>query len=469
MALEWNDTTMALHHLRKNMVLAAGKQTDSRGRPFRLARTTAQRPIIPAREIFNADDGHAAENTPNTAMPSVSECATHLELLETLYVLRQQVLTSESIDTAMGISPKRETKTGRKGDTKTFKDDTLWDRRQPKWAKFVEFAVVRFLDWRASLTSFLGAGKNMADDNLPPLDIIMVWHTFLLNPRLFRNHCQGEELYSIKMPWASIHRNINNDDWTFTRSSAAVRRYEAVSGLKWDLVDQFGAWGTTGSGAGSRQCPQLDIFGIGQSTPTSRVAGDNTAATYCRLFQSLDTGLAAELHNAVIRQTAFVDKMNAHMWIRSPALEGTLSRGIDRYRKFCELLRLSKSVMLVPTLDIDLAWHTHQCAAGQYAQGITALVGRFVNHDDTIGKEDLGDGYGDTRRLFRIHFGKEYQNCGCWDCEMLLSELERAMDTQTGDVDMKSITAKVKEQVAYYRAVEVARRKGRRLPILNSH
>ena len=412
MSLEWDDTTAVLHQLGKAMVLSADIQTDSRGRPFRHARRPEQRPIIPAAEIFDLHDGQADENT-GVAMPRISECAVHLELLEIFYVLRQQILVSESIDTAMGILPDRSTITGKKGDKKTFRDNTLWDRRQPKWERFVEFAVVRFLDWRAKLEYFLGASNDITDDNLPPIDIIMVWHSFLLNPRLFRRYCRDEKLYSIKLPWASIHRHLNNDDWTFTLSNAAASRYETFSGLNWDLFNQFETWGALGAVAGSRKCPQLDAFGIGKSIPVRAVTSDSAATRYSRLFHSFGTDPAKQLRDAVIRQTAFVDKMNAHMWIRSPALEGTLRRSIDRYRKFCELLKLSESAMLVPTLDIDLAWHTHQCAARDYGRGMTALVGRFINHDDTIGKADLGDGYGDTRRLFQVRFGKEYQNCGC--------------------------------------------------------
>ena len=77
-----------------------------------------------------------------------------------------------------------------------------------------------------------------------------------------------------------------------------------------------------------------------------------------------------------MRQATFVDKMNNHLWIRSPALEGTLRRAIDRYSKFLILLKrkapplgadgsgttMVPGPIIVPTLDIDLVWHTHQGA-----------------------------------------------------------------------------------------------------------
>lgn len=99
-----------------------------------------------------------------------------------------------------------------------------------------------------------------------------------------------------------------------------------------------------------------------------------------------------------------------------------------------------------------------------------ALVGRFVNHDDTIGKPTLTDGSLASRRLYRLHFGEEYRICGCWDCEALLSELEdqtaKGKGGEDGEIDMVAVAARVERTVQYHRVVEAARRKGRGLPVL---
>jgi hypothetical protein len=39
----------------------------------------------------------------------------------------------------------------------------------------------------------------------------------------------------------------------------------------------------------------------------------------------------------------------------------------------------SPGSFLVPTLDIDLAWHTHQLMASRYQSECLALVGRYVD------------------------------------------------------------------------------------------
>ena len=39
----------------------------------------------------------------------------------------------------------------------------------------------------------------------------------------------------------------------------------------------------------------------------------------------------------------------------------------------------STAASFVPTLDIDLAWHTHQLAAGRYGADCMEYVGRFID------------------------------------------------------------------------------------------
>jgi len=39
----------------------------------------------------------------------------------------------------------------------------------------------------------------------------------------------------------------------------------------------------------------------------------------------------------------------------------------------------SQGSFFVPTIDIDLAWHTHQLLARRYQEDCLELVGRYVN------------------------------------------------------------------------------------------
>ncbi|KAK3370941.1 hypothetical protein B0T24DRAFT_627414 [Lasiosphaeria ovina] len=485
MVLDSIDNKKALHTLGKTAMTRFyqnGHELAAKLHKFELAKTLEEQPVIPAPEIFNFESSSDSSSTFSGStllsgsfrLPLISECAAHLELLEVFFVLRQCILRSPEIDAAMGIEPIRETKTGRNGDTKTLKDKTLWHRRQDKWPKFLEFAVVRFLQWRKALLE-----KPQDHFYLPPLDVIMVWHSFMLNPRLFQNHCKAEPLYKLRMPWEKIHDSIDNNEWHFNHHADAARHFETNTGLAPDLFDQLSSWvdPTSGTSDAEPQVPmvKLTAYNLEDLTAELRMTiesldPNHQASKYMSHFQDVDKDLAIQLKEAVIRQTAFVDKMNAHMWIRSPALQGTLRRGIERYDKFLKLLKLYPSTTVVPTLDIDLAWHTHQCSPSMYAKGMKERVGRFINHDDSIVKDKLDDGFAKSRKYFRIHFGQEYRLCGCWDCEVLMSEIEEgtaaAAATETGEeLDMPAIVKRVDERVMYFRFAEFSRRQKKPLPV----
>ena len=67
-----------------------------------------------------------------------------------------------------------------------------------------------------------------------------------------------------------------------------------------------------------------------------------------------------ELGGAVIRQSLFVDKMQKLDWLHSPAASNTMSRLLVKYQRFIELMATFPGKCAVPTLDVDLAWHTHR-------------------------------------------------------------------------------------------------------------
>jgi len=167
--------------------------------------------------------------------------------------------------------------------------------------------------------------------------------------------------------------------------------------------------------------------------------------------------------------------MHQQLWIRSPFVSGTLSRAISRYEKFLSLFQLYPTTMFVPTLDIDLVWHTHQLSAEVYEKGAREVTGKFINHDDTITKTTLSDGMERTAGMWRVRFGEDYEGCFCWDCEGVkdvLGEEEEGGgekdDDHWGNVG-EDLIERVQKEVEYYRSVEVARRKGwERLPVRDS-
>src|SRR5581483_1346745 len=79
-----------------------------------------------------------------------------------------------------------------------------------------------------------------------------------------------------------------------------------------------------------------------------------------------------------------------------------------RYHKFLSLMK--ENFMLVPTLDIDLAWHTHQIHASLYRAFTQKYIGRIINHDDSLEKSILSNGFADTERAWYKKYHEPYIN-----------------------------------------------------------
>ncbi|KIM19568.1 hypothetical protein M408DRAFT_203163 [Serendipita vermifera MAFF 305830] len=90
-----------------------------------------------------------------------------------------------------------------------------------------------------------------------------------------------------------------------------------------------------------------------------------------------------------------------------------LVRSIARYHAFLDLMRAHPTTLLVPTLDIDLAWHSHQLKGGTYRKNTLAYINRTPNHDDSIESFVLAKGYDITAKAWKKRFGVPYSICGC--------------------------------------------------------
>lgn len=57
-----------------------------------------------------------------------------------------------------------------------------------RWAWFVGLAVDRFECWADSVKP--GSLRSWVRTQLPPLDVLMVWHAYMLNPRWYAEDCE---------------------------------------------------------------------------------------------------------------------------------------------------------------------------------------------------------------------------------------------------------------------------------------
>jgi len=117
---------------------------------------------------------------------------------------------------------------------------------------------------------------------------------------------------------------------------------------------------------------------------------------------------------------------------------------------------------MVPTLDVDLFWHSHQLTPARYYAYCFSAAGRFIDHDDKLPTGVLDDGFERTGERYWNAFKAEYGGCLCWACE-----LERDEDDlgQRGWWDNRRGARKRREwerrvTVAFWREVETRRRDG---------
>ena len=106
--------------------------------------------------------------------------------------------------------------------------------------------------------------------------------------------------------------------------------------------------------------------------------------------------LSIDLVAASLRQREFAKRITSNecIGIDTPF---ALFKANTRYHKFLLLMNRKaygskKTINLVPTLDIDLCWHTHQLFPVSYRRWCTEHLGTVINHDDTIGRGDLNVG-----------------------------------------------------------------------------
>jgi hypothetical protein len=124
-------------------------------------------PVIPDPSVFSSltveergDEG-APSSPPIDDIPTIGECAAHLELLEAFLVLKTKVLNSGALDRTFGIPATK------------FKKDGLGRIREKKWLGFVGLAVIRFQKWWQNIDKvLLVVGEGAAEFTamaLPPL------------------------------------------------------------------------------------------------------------------------------------------------------------------------------------------------------------------------------------------------------------------------------------------------------------
>jgi hypothetical protein len=104
-------------------------------------------------------------------------------------------------------------------------------------------------------------------------------------------------------------------------------------------------------------------------------------------------------------------------WLHSPTARDTMSRLLVKYQRFIQIMSANPDKVTVPTLDVDLAWHTQQLSPRCYYDYTVAKTQKFVDHDDKINEDKLATAFEWTSKTYQELFGEVYSECTCWYCE----------------------------------------------------
>ncbi|KAI1262938.1 hypothetical protein F5Y18DRAFT_146629 [Xylariaceae sp. FL1019] len=139
---------------------------------------------------------------------------------------------------------------------------------------------------------------------------------------------------------------------------------------------------------------------------------------------------ALDLVGAVMRQGIFTEKMCKMDWLHSPAARETMLRLITKYQRFRDIMNKYPNEVAVPTLDVDLAWHTHQLSpfsyySSMYPKDHRSTSPKFIDHDDKIDEVKLSTAFEWTSKTYQDLYGEVYSECTCWYCESVRSSHSR--------------------------------------------
>ncbi|KAG6917585.1 hypothetical protein DXG01_001933 [Tephrocybe rancida] len=370
------------------------------------------------------------------------------------------------------------------------------DRR---WVWFVGLAVERFTIWCESLPP--DCSEVPATTFFPPLDVLMVWHTFMLNPGAYaedsvrlpilsnltnsghvlssyfnEKHSGPPQLGANSTPslmranTSPTYMDINGTGYLqhdfrtihsaidcpsarrlpalITRRMLACRKFvddlvregdgvrAALAGsirqpvpadstigqdIKGAFLEwvQFKRWGnaTTDEWATSiLKTMEYDFWKVSMSVKSYKDNKDRVS----EVINSYAHGgvFSLDLVSAIMRQGSFIKKMGDLGWTDPKWFGGTddeivLEHAIARYHAFLDLLTIPPGTFHVPTLDIDLAWHTHQLMGEKYHRDCMKFVGRYIDHNDRVEEGKLSTSFDVTCRAWEVCFNVPYMHCGC--------------------------------------------------------
>ncbi|SPJ72011.1 uncharacterized protein FTOL_01739 [Fusarium torulosum] len=330
------------------------------------------------------------------AYPDASHAAVHLALVECFNNLRT---SARALDVKVAQPPRY----NEKPTASSTPQFTSLPESQ-RWDFLIKLAVTRFTAWWSSIEMVLNhasvyshragshAALQLSKDYLPPLDILLVWYALILNPDAYDAACNSYEgnatrLKNLCFPWPAIRDVIDMEKMEFTLPRAAQNLFKNLS---------------------SQSC---DILSYLENPPAYTDSGK----------VRFETDLFVE----VKKHEAFIDESHKMLWIRSPALRGSLVRAGSEYLDFHlgEFAAIEGDVADQQPFGVQLFWRTHRLFPRQY-KAFLKEIGRSQ-------KQVIEDSKGASKNTFdEDSTPMPSQPCRCWTCERIRDDLPEFVHSQ---------------------------------------
>ncbi|KUJ16763.1 uncharacterized protein LY89DRAFT_782038 [Mollisia scopiformis] len=260
------------------------------------------------------------------------------------------------------------------------------DARIDTFLRIATYRYTLYLDLLVSVTE-----KAKETWPLPPWDVAIVMHTHLLAPKKFSDDITSNPRYSTL---ASLI------DFPLMRLLDKIRRLDRDKQVRLNV----GQW--------HRKFPHFpyDLITVGSSGPIFpphlSLSRNYDPSTFS--FPASSTSIFSfDLPQAVKRQMVFAQKITS-VFPWDPVPEEVLLDSQFRYGRFLNLFRLNTLQQLVPTMNIDLFWHTHQLSASRYLPWCVQHLGQYLNHDDSIDDVELSPSLDETSAAWKAHYNEDY-------------------------------------------------------------
>ncbi|KAK4466570.1 hypothetical protein QBC42DRAFT_259244 [Cladorrhinum samala] len=355
---------------------------------YSLPKRDAKQTVIPNPRIFGGaiipDKPRKHDLESALVYPDVSHAAVHLALLECFWNLR---LGASSLDVQVSMPPRYEEKPHTHSATPTKPAES------EKWDLLISLAVTRFGVWWSNLDDVLKhaaayshrAGNDVAvqlsKDQLPPLDVLLVWYVFILNRDAYRAACSSNtRLQQLCFPWPAIRECIDMERMQYTLTRPAEILFSTLSQQSADILAYL------------EQPPAYT--------------------------DSLTTNFGVDLAAQIKLHEQFINDSHSLLWIRAPSLVGSLDRASASYVDF--LLhqgpkKASFGKKFLP-FGVALLWRTHQLFPSFY----DLFLDEVQKLDNKADSEDLSE----TKNFAASSNPLHPQNiCECWTCERIRDDL----------------------------------------------